>query len=916
MKRIVIFLFVVIMMLGVGVKAQDGVSNVLMQKQGFYEARLELESMLAGDEPLDYERAVFVMENAYRGNSISYEAYENVLDFHTENIRLLAEANRDSVIDDLPKDMFETEEDKYARYEKLLFNWAIYHYMTDTTRLNQNEQEFLHLPYQYSYADPMGVLDWRNTQVLSLLENKAGNCYALVNLYMIFSKRLGTDARIGTAPGHMFVMHDGMDGREYFVELANGSFPGTGTIMTLSYSTLESVKEGIAMRELDEKRAVGMCLVYLGKGYEYKFETKIDGFIYDCAETALEYDELNLNAMLLKAKVLEERLWGTEKNVSQLQNENGFKEYEALIVSLYEKGYREMPLDMKNLIVKGLQKDDGGIILKDHTPRAFQTIDDENIRYATLSWGLFDEMHAQKDVEKYGRALLDTKTKKIVELVEHDVLYNAYPLDVGVFAMSVDPLTKGFPMLTPYQFASNTPIQAIDLEGLEAYVIIRANADGSQGHTMILVQNFKKVKDKAGDVYYEPNGFLMYENNVWNGNTEKVAKGSNNDIRFAKYKGSLTKKEAMIYANAANAEGVIMISNPALKDRYTEDEIKTELKIKSTVLKIAFDVETGSFDIEKYNCAGFVSQVLGRVGILKNGEQVGLEEKNGFSVYTPNQIFQDLREIVNQRANDSNYKVLKGNSKKDIKISVKLLLSLMFILNIGLLDLFGGSPQPLLSICKITTKDNKEHYGILPVYTPLWSTYACDKILIRDYVNYNDYDTILNIDSYFYSYEYVEDNSQSFIVFKSFCNGNYDSLCTDTIFVSNPSLQLLRLDLYYYGHLMKESVINFGDGYLILDSIEVYNKYNSSKSINIFSALDDRGYWIDSLSIMSFPITEIKQIEIVRNICDERIPKELLVNTNRNRVIKYETSYKKRNNTLLLIVVRIRISGISFIRIN
>jgi hypothetical protein len=34
--------------------------------------------------------------------------------------------------------------------------------------------------------------------------------------------------------------------------------------------------------------------------------------------------------------------------------------------------------------------------------------------------------------------------------------------------LSVDPLKKDYPELTPYQFASNTPIQAIDLDGLEA----------------------------------------------------------------------------------------------------------------------------------------------------------------------------------------------------------------------------------------------------------------------------------------------------------------------------------------------------------------------------------------------------------------------------------------------------------------
>ena len=36
--------------------------------------------------------------------------------------------------------------------------------------------------------------------------------------------------------------------------------------------------------------------------------------------------------------------------------------------------------------------------------------------------------------------------------------------------MSVDPLFEDYVMLTPYQFASNTPIQAIDLDGLEAVI--------------------------------------------------------------------------------------------------------------------------------------------------------------------------------------------------------------------------------------------------------------------------------------------------------------------------------------------------------------------------------------------------------------------------------------------------------------
>jgi len=39
---------------------------------------------------------------------------------------------------------------------------------------------------------------------------------------------------------------------------------------------------------------------------------------------------------------------------------------------------------------------------------------------------------------------------------------------VGKF-LSVDPLTASYPWYTPYQFAGNKPIEAIDLDGLEEY---------------------------------------------------------------------------------------------------------------------------------------------------------------------------------------------------------------------------------------------------------------------------------------------------------------------------------------------------------------------------------------------------------------------------------------------------------------
>jgi RHS repeat-associated protein len=63
-----------------------------------------------------------------------------------------------------------------------------------------------------------------------------------------------------------------------------------------------------------------------------------------------------------------------------------------------------------------------------------------------------------------------------------------YNPSLGKF-LSTDPLQKDYPFLTPYQFASNTPIQAIDLDGLEQYYYLLAKTDGKSTLTLTSVEN-------------------------------------------------------------------------------------------------------------------------------------------------------------------------------------------------------------------------------------------------------------------------------------------------------------------------------------------------------------------------------------------------------------------------------------------
>ena len=49
---------------------------------------------------------------------------------------------------------------------------------------------------------------------------------------------------------------------------------------------------------------------------------------------------------------------------------------------------------------------------------------------------------------------------------QQDYGMRIYDPRLGRFS-SVDPITKQYPELTPYQFASNSPVSGIDLDGLE-----------------------------------------------------------------------------------------------------------------------------------------------------------------------------------------------------------------------------------------------------------------------------------------------------------------------------------------------------------------------------------------------------------------------------------------------------------------
>jgi RHS repeat-associated protein len=70
--------------------------------------------------------------------------------------------------------------------------------------------------------------------------------------------------------------------------------------------------------------------------------------------------------------------------------------------------------------------------------------------------------------------------------------------------LSVDPIAKEYPELTPYQFASNRCIDGIDLDGLEfgwASYILSKTTSGYSTVVKTVGQNYVQTKAQAADLY-------------------------------------------------------------------------------------------------------------------------------------------------------------------------------------------------------------------------------------------------------------------------------------------------------------------------------------------------------------------------------------------------------------------------------
>jgi RHS repeat-associated protein len=97
--------------------------------------------------------------------------------------------------------------------------------------------------------------------------------------------------------------------------------------------------------------------------------------------------------------------------------------------------------------------------------------------------------HGSSDSYRYGFNGKENDNEVMGEGNFQDYGMRMYNPRIGRF-FSVDPLTKSYPWLTPYQFANNKPIWATDLDGLEAFI---ATETVGTGHAFLVVKTSKEL---------------------------------------------------------------------------------------------------------------------------------------------------------------------------------------------------------------------------------------------------------------------------------------------------------------------------------------------------------------------------------------------------------------------------------------
>jgi hypothetical protein len=307
-------------------------------RDGYERAYQELAKMLDGRYPLSFKRAVFLTENAYFDNGLSYQDFSGLIAALARDVKTVESQSAPHFLYD--------QTDK----QEVLHNAVLFKVLTERIEFVSGR---ISEPYRYDFEDFNGEQDWRNMFVSKLLVTHRGNCHSLPFLYKMVAEETGAQTWLALAPNHIYLKQHNLKDGWYNTELTSRRFPMDAWLMASGYVSKETIVSGIYMDTLSAKQNVVLCLVDLARGYERRAGTAAaEPFVLKCTELALQYFPHCINAQLLHAEALRRHY---EHQRGAADAPQVFAAMEAAYTRIYKTGYREMPAHMYAAWLRSLE---------------------------------------------------------------------------------------------------------------------------------------------------------------------------------------------------------------------------------------------------------------------------------------------------------------------------------------------------------------------------------------------------------------------------------------------------------------------------------------------------------------------------------------------------------------------------------
>jgi len=301
-----------------------------------------INNMLIGKEPISFKKAVFVSENAFYKNTLSYKNF----DFYINFLVKLSEAHRKAN----PLKNY-----NYEDSTAVSISGSVFKIMKDS--LFDNKHELIIKPFVYDFEDTFGETDWTKMFVTKLLSTNTGNCHSMPFLYKILCEEQNVNAYLAYAPNHIYIKQRNKKDGWYNTEITSGVFPIDAWVMASGYVSTETIKNSLYMDTLSQKQSLAQCLIDLARGYERLKKVDYYDFVLQCCNTALLYNPHYVEGLLYKSETLKKQ-YDNFNALSLMENAKQiYPQMQTAYITVAKLGYREIPDEMYYKWITSLEKD-------------------------------------------------------------------------------------------------------------------------------------------------------------------------------------------------------------------------------------------------------------------------------------------------------------------------------------------------------------------------------------------------------------------------------------------------------------------------------------------------------------------------------------------------------------------------------